>query len=576
MSSSKPPETREIPQETAASSRLGTDGIATAEARWEEAALKPALKKMPEKLESFETISGIPVERVYTPLNSRTNYLEKLGFPGEYPFTRGIQPTMYRARDWTRRQVVGTGSAEQTNLRHKYVLSMGQTGLSNDFDIPTCIGMDSDDPRAEGEVARVGVTIDTQQDMCALFAGIPMDQVSTSLTINGPAIVLLSMYIVAAEQRGISPALLRGTTQNDPLKEFYAQKSFSIPPNPSVRIVGDIVEHCSRHLPRWNTVSLCGYQTRDTGGRVEHELAFTFATGITYIEEVLRRGIEIDDFAPRLSFLFYIHNDFFEEIAKFRAARRIWARILKGRFRATNPESMKLRVHAQTGATTLTYQQPEVNLMRGAIQALAGVLGGVQSMALSTYDEAFSIPSEKAQRLALRTQQVIAHETGVTDTVDPLGGSFYVERLTDQIEERVWDWMQRIESMGGMVPLVENGYIERVLSEEAYRFQTSIQNKKRIVVGVNDYKMDDEFPEEEIFRVDPEVETAIVEKLRRYKRERDQDRVKRHLDLIRETARGSSNLMPVVIQAVRDGCTEGEIMGALEGVFGCFQQTRVF
>ena len=552
------------------------DRIAAAQRAWEATTVRAAVNKMPESRDRFETISSLPVERLYTPANSERGYLERVGFPGQYPFTRGIQATMYRAREWTRRQVVGTGSAEATNQRHKYVLSVGQTGLSNDFDIPTCIGYDSDDARAVGEVGRVGVTIDTCDDMAALFEGIPLDRVSTSLTINGPAIVLLSMYIVAAERQGVRPEQLRGTTQNDPLKEYYAQKSFRLPPRPSVRIVGDIIEYCSRHLPLWNTISLCGYQTRDTGGKVEHELAFTFAAGITYIEEVLRRGLSIDDFAPRLSFLFYIHSDFFEEIAKFRAARRIWARLLRERFGARNPESMKLRVHVQTGATTLTYQQPEINLMRGTIQALAGVLGGVQSMALSTYDEALSIPSEKAQRLALRTQQIIAHESGVTATVDPLGGSYYVERITDEIEERVWEWMRRIEDKNGIIPLIEDGSIERVLSQEAYEYQMEIQRKDRIIVGLNEYVMDEEFPEDEIFRVDPAVEGEIIGRLQDYKRRRDHDVVARQLDTIRDAARAEPNLMERVLDAVKVGCTEGEVMGAMEDVFGKYKQNRGF
>lgn len=552
------------------------DEIATAQQEWETSALKAAVTKMPERQEVFQTISNIPVARLYSPVNSSRDYLEKLGFPGQYPFTRGIQATMYRAREWTRRQVVGTGSAEATNQRHKYVLAMGQTGLSNDFDIPTCIGFDSDDPRAAGEVGRVGATIDTREDMIALFEGIPLDRVSTSLTINGPAIALLSMYIVAAEKQGVRPEQLRGTIQNDPLKEFYAQKSFRLPPRPSVRIVADIIEYCSRHLPLWNTVSLCGYQTRDTGGKVEHELAFTFATGIAYIEETLKRGLSIDDFAPRLSFLFYVHSDFFEEIAKFRAGRRVWARLLRDRFGARNPDSMKLRVHVQTGATPLTYQQPEINLMRGTIQALAGVLGGVQSMALSTYDEAMSIPSEKAQRLALRTQQIIAHETGVTATVDPLGGSYYIERLTDEIEERVWEWLRRIEDKGGIIPLIENGYIERVLSDEAFAYQMEIQRKDRIIVGVNEYIIEEEFPEDDVFRVDPSIESTIISRLTDYKRLRDRSEAARMVDSIRDAARNTTNLVDPVLSAVRAGCTEGEIMGAMEDVFGTYHQNRVY
>lgn len=545
--------------------------------RWQKTTLKETLKKLPERKEKFVTISNIPVNRLYTGNDLEDkNYLEDIAFPGEYPFTRGTTATMYRGRLWTRRQVVGLGTAKDTNLRHKYVLKHGQTGLSNDFDLPTLTGLDSDDPLAKNEVGRVGVAIDSLKDMEDLFDGIPLDSVSTSMTINHPTPILLAMYVALAEKHGIPLEKLRGTTQNDPLKEFFAQKTFVFSPRASIKTVADVFEFCSKHMPQWNPISICGYQTRDSGGTVEQEIAFTLANGMEYVQAGLDAGLDIDQFAPRISFLFYVHSDFFEEVAKFRALRRIWAKIIKEKFQAKKPESMRLRMHVQTGGGTLTLQQPEVNIIRGSLQALAAVLGGVQSLALSAYDEAFSIPSEYAQRIALRTQEVIAYESGVVNTVDPLGGSYYVESLTDRIEERVWSLLDTIEAQGGMLASVESGYVERAIAEEAFKTQRAIENGELIIVGVNKFRMDEEADEVETFRVNEEVERHQVENLRKLKQERSREKVEKALSQVLKDVERGNNMMPSIIDAVKVYATEGEIIRELKRCLGEYDQNIVF
>ncbi|MEA2359781.1 MAG: methylmalonyl-CoA mutase, N-terminal domain [Solirubrobacteraceae bacterium] len=524
----------------------------------------------------FVTNSGLPVAEAYGPEDlADWSFDDKVGRAGGFPYTRGPYPSMYRGRSWTRRQVVGLGTATETNLRNKYVIAEGQTGISNDFDVPTLIGLDSDDPRSKGEVGRTGVAIDTLQDMRDLFDGIPLDEISVSQTINHPAAVLLAMYVVAAEERGYALSSLAGTTQNDPLKDFYAQKTFIFPPRPSLRLAGDMLEYCSAHMPRWNGISINGYNVREAGTTAPQELGFTFSHAVAYIEELLGRGMDVDDFAPRFSFLFNVHNDFFEEVAKLRAARRMWAHLLRDRFGAKNPHSCRLRMHVQTGGSTLTYQQPEVNLIRGAIQALAGAVGGTQSMAVSCYDEAFSIPSEKAQRLSLRTQQVVAHEAGVSNTVDPLAGSYYVESLTDELERQAYDVMASVDERGGVIVCLEEGWLEQAISDSAHLQQLEVMAKKRIIVGVNEYELDEEY-ELETFRVGDESEHEQLRRLAEVKASRDDADVQRTLEALREAARDGTNVMPAVIDATRRMATQGEMVSALIDVFGEYQPPAIY
>jgi methylmalonyl-CoA mutase, N-terminal domain len=543
--------------------------------RWRDALRSEELRRMPEPPGGFRTASGIPVKDLYTTCDVRPEAHEEL--PGQYPMTRGIRATMYRARPFSRRQVVGYGTARDANLRHKYVLAQGQTGLSNDFDLPTITGYDSDDPRVRGEVGRIGVSIDSLDDMRDLMAGIPLQDVSTSMTINHPAAVLLSMYLVLAEEQGVPWARLRGTIQNDPLKEFFAQKTFALPPEPTVRMVADVIAFCTRNAPGWNPVSLCGYQTRDCGGTADQELGFTFAAAIAYIEETLKRGIDIDDFAPRLSFLMYIHMDFLEEVAKFRAARRLWARLLRERFGARKPDSWRFRVHVQTGAALLTAREPENNIARGALQCLAAALGGVQSMAISTYDEAYSIPSEKAQRVALRTQQIVALETGIASTPDPLAGSYYVESLTDELERRAERWIAEVEERGGMLAVTKSGWVESVLAGQAFEIQRRIESGEQPMVGENLFRSEEEEPElPELFRVDPAVEDNQVQRLADFKRRRDTGRVTEALAALRAAAAGSGDIMAPILSAVRALATEGEIMNALRDVWGDYRPNSIY
>jgi methylmalonyl-CoA mutase N-terminal domain/subunit len=523
----------------------------------------------PQNEKIFKTGSGRPVKTYYGPEDLKGwDFDEKVGKPGEYPFTRGVHPEMYRSRTWTRRQVVGLGTAVETNERNRYVIANGQTGISNDYDVPTLIGLDSDDPRAKGEVGRMGVAIDTLQDMRDLLSGIDLNKISVSQTINPPAPVLLGMFVATAQERGYELGNMSGTSQNDALKEFYAQKTFVFPPKPQVRFTCDVIEYCSKNMPRWNGININGYNIRETGATAAQEMAYAFAQAVTYFEDLLARGLRIDQVAPRFSFIFQVHNDFFEEIAKFRAGRRYWARMLKERFGAKDPKSWRMRMHVQTAGSTLTYQQPEVNIVRGTIQALAGACSGVQSMAVASYDEALSIPSEKAHRLSLRTQQVIIHESGVCNTVDPLAGSYYVETLTNQIEEEIDDWIRQIDKRGGALACVESGWLEQNVSDFAHLYQMQIATKERIVVGVNEYLMESEEYDIQTFRVGDESELEQLRRLAKAKDNRDRAQVEVALDRLCRTTASGKNIMEDIISAVKVMATEGEIITAMADVVG--------
>lgn len=526
------------------------------------------LERRPERKKSFQTLSDIPVERVYTPLAAfGLDCLQDLGFPGSYPYTRGVQPTMYRGRFWTMRQYAGFASAEESNKRYKYLLEQGQTGLSVAFDLPTQIGYDSDHPLAQGEVGKVGVAIDSLMDMETLFSGIPLEQVSTSMTINAPAAVLLAMYVETAAKRGVSPERLKGTIQNDILKEYAARGTYIFPPAPSMRIITDIFAFCSQHIPRWNTISISGYHIREAGSTAVQEVAFTLANGIAYVEAALRAGLKVDDFAPRLSFFFNAHMDFFEEIAKFRAARRLWARIMKERFDAKSPKSLMLRFHTQTAGCTLTAQQPQNNVMRVTLQALSAVLGGTQSLHTNSMDEAFSLPSEEAVQIALRTQQVIAFESGVPNTVDPLGGSFYVERLTDEIEQRAQRYLDQIDEKGGAVAAIEQGFIQKEIQESAYAYQRAVESGQQVVVGLNKFQQE-ETPLRNFLRVEPAVKASQEAKLKQLKAQRENTVVVEALARLKGCAKGTDNLMPPIMEAVKCYATLGEVCDTLRAVFG--------
>jgi len=547
---------------------MSTSEISRRKTTWEQTTLQKVLARYPERREQFATLSDIPVERLYTPEDVELNYLRDLGFPGEYPYTRGVQPTMYRGRLWTMRQYAGYATAEESNRRFRYLLSQGQTGLSVAFDLPTQMGYDSDHPLAEGEVGRVGVAISSLEDMETLFNGIPLDKVSTSMTINATAPVILAMYIAVAKKQGVAPAVLQGTVQNDILKEYVARGTYIFPPRPSLRLVTDIFEYCGQHLPRWNTISISGYHIREAGATAVQEVAFTFADAIAYVQAAIERGLRVDDFAPRLSFFFGSHNNLFEEIAKFRAARRLWARLMRDRFGAQNPRSWRLRFHTQTAGCTLTAQQPLNNIIRVTLQALAAVLGGTQSLHTNSYDEALSLPTEEAVRIALRTQQIIAHESGVADTVDPLAGSYFVEYLTNEIERRVKEYLERIEHLGGALAAIEQGYIQREIMESAYRYQREVEQKERIVVGVNEYVIPEERCTLPILRVDPAVQEQQRTRLRALRERRDNERVSVLLERLREAAQGTDNLMPIILECVEAYCTLGEICDVLREVFG--------
>ncbi|MCL6515785.1 methylmalonyl-CoA mutase family protein [Alicyclobacillus sp.] len=536
---------------------------------WEDR-VERALAKRPERKEKFVNGSDIPIRRLYTPRDgvvSEEDYIEKLGFPGEFPYTRGIQPTMYRGRFWTMRQYAGFGSAEQTNQRFRYLLEQGQTGLSTAFDLPTQIGYDADHPMARGEVGKVGVSISSLLDMQTLLKDIPLDRVSTSMTINAPASVLLAMYLVVAEQQGVRWDQVSGTVQNDILKEYAARGTYIFPPKPSMRLITDIFEFCSKEVPNWNTISISGYHIREAGSTAVQEVAFTLANAIAYVQAAIDRGLVVDEFAPRLSFFFNAHNDFFEEIAKFRAARRMWAKIMRERFGAKNPRSLQLRFHTQTAGSTLTAQQPDNNVVRVTVQAMAAILGGTQSLHTNARDEALALPTEDSARLALRTQQILAYESGLTDTIDPLGGSYYVESLTDAIEAAAWKYIDYIDELGGAVAAIEQGYVQQEIRRAAYDTQMAIERGEQVVVGVNRFTVDQEKPPE-ILRVDPAIGRVQAERLAKLRAERAEGPVREALVELRRAAESTDNLMPKIIQAVRVFATLGEICDTLRGVFG--------
>ena len=538
--------------------------------RWSDK-LEPTLTKRPERKPDFVNTSGIPISRVYMPADvAGSDYMDEIGLPGEYPFTRGVQPTMYRGRLWTMRQYAGFASAEDTNRRYRFLLEQGQTGLSVAFDLPTQIGYDSDHPLAQGEVGKVGVAIDSIKDMEVLFDQIPLDKVSTSMTINAPAAVLLAMYIAVGEQQDVASKDLRGTIQNDILKEYSARGTYIFPPKPSMRIITDIFAFCSREVPQWNSISISGYHIREAGSTAVQEVAFTLADGIAYVEAAIHAGLDVDEFAPRLSFFFNAHLDFLEEIAKFRAARRLWAVIMRERFKAKDPRSMMMRFHTQTAGCTLTAQQPKNNIVRVAFQALSAVLGGTQSLHTNSMDEAFCLPSEEAVQVALRTQQLIAHESGVTDTVDPLAGSYYIEELTNEVYDRARQYIDAIDELGGAAAAIEKGYIQREIQDSAYRYQKEIEKDERVVVGVNRFQIEEE-PPKDLLRVDPAVRVSQIERLEKLRSERNNDKVQDILNDLRKAAGGSDNLMPIILEAVRVYATLGEICDALRDVFGEYQ-----
>lgn len=551
--------------------------IRAAAQAWRKSALEKSLAKMPARKPRFATWSDLDVPDLLTPTDAPIDYLKDLGLPGEYPFTRGVQPTMYRSRLWTMRMFAGFGTPEQTNERFKYLLAEGQTGLSTAFDFPTLMGYDSDSPRSLGEVGMCGVAVDTLRDMEVLFKDIPLDQVTTSMTINGPAIVLLAFYIALADVRGIPRTAIGGTVQNDCLKEFIAQHAWLVPPRPAMRIVTDMIEFCATDIPRWNTVSISGYHIREAGATAAQELAFTIADGIGYVESCLERGLDVDSFAPRLSFFFDVHNDFFEEIAKFRAARRLWARLMKERFGAKKAESMKLRTHAQTAGVSLTAQQPYNNVVRVALQALAAVLGGTQSLHTNSLDETYALPTEDAVKIALRTQQIIAEESGVASTIDPLGGSYFLEELTTRLENEAIAYIKRIDEMGGMVAAIEKGYPQREIAASAYKFQRQLEAGERVMVGVNKYgdgmATDASIP---LLRVDEEVQKRQVANLTKVKASRDAAKVTACLGAVRDAAKNKTNLMPPIIEAAKAYATQQEICDVLRNVFGTYTDPAEF
>jgi methylmalonyl-CoA mutase N-terminal domain/subunit len=526
--------------------------------------------------ELFSTISGLENEPLYTPDNTEFEYDRDLGFPGAYPFTRGVYPSMYRGRLWTMRQFAGFGTAEETNARFRYLLDHGQTGLSTAFDMPTLMGYDSDHPRSLGEVGREGVAIDSLADMETLFSGIPLGEVSTSMTINSPAAMLVAFYACVAEKQGVPWSELRGTAQTDILKEYIAQKEWIFPPAPSMRLVVDLIEWCSREMPRFHPISISGYHIREAGSNAIQELAFTLLDGFAYVEACLERGLDVDDFAPRFSFFFNAHLDFFEEIAKYRAARRIWARELRERYGAKNPRSWLMRFHTQTAGVSLTAQQPEVNIVRTALEALAAVLGGTQSLHTNSFDEALALPTEDAVRIALRTQQVIAHETGVVNTIDPLGGSYYLEHLTDRLEEEAYDYFRRVGELGGVIPAIEQNFFQREIAEASFRYQSEVEARQRVIVGVNRYVAEDERPLE-LLRIDPVLEREQSERVQSVRAGRDEGLVAQRLEALKDGARRDDvNLMALIVDAARDYVTMGEMCDALRDVWGVWRETPVF
>jgi methylmalonyl-CoA mutase N-terminal domain/subunit len=540
--------------------------------QWDEGKVQKALGKFPERKPVFKTTSDIEFKRLFTPMDVEgVDYLNDLGFPGEYPFTRGVQPTMFRGRHWTMRQYAGFGTAEDTNKRYKYLLDHGQTGLSVAFDLPTQIGYDSDHELSFGEVGKTGVAIDSLKDMEILFDGIPLDKVSTSMTINSTAATLLCMYIAVAEKQGVAAEKLQGTIQNDILKEYIARGTYIYPPTPSMRIVTDIFAFCKEKVPQWNTISISGYHMREAGSSAVQEVAFTLADGITYVAAAIKAGLDVDAFASRLSFFFNCHNNFLEEIAKFRAARRLWARIMKERFGAKNPSSLMMRFHTQTAGCTLTAQQPFNNIVRVAYQALAAVLGGTQSLHTNSFDEALALPTEEAVRVALRTQQIVASETNVADTIDPLAGSYMIESLTSQIEDGAKKYIEKIDELGGVIKAIETGYIQNEIQNSAYQYQKDVEKGEQVVVGLNKFTVEEK-PLGNLLRVDPEKERFQKEKLAKVKAERDNSAVQEALKKLQAAAQGSDNLLPLTLEAVKAYATLGEIADVLRGVFGEYRE----
>lgn len=541
--------------------------VKAAKQKWEDGTIKKSLSRSPERKETFTTISGTPVERLYTPLDVKLDYEKDLGFPGEYPFTRGVQPTMYRGRFWTMRQYAGFGSAQESNARYRYLLSQGQTGLSVAFDLPTQAGYDSDHPLAMGEVGKVGVAIDSIDDMKVLFNQIPLDKVTTSMTINAPASVLLGMYLAIAEEQGIGYDKVGGTVQNDVLKEITVRGQYIYPPKHTMRLTVDLIEFCLKNVPKWNTISISGYHIRESGATAAQEMAFTIADGIAYVQACVDRGLPVDSFAPRLSFFYNAFTNVLEEVAKFRAGRRYWARVMKERFGAKDPRSMMMRYHVQTGGVTLTAQQPLNNVVRVGLQAYAAALGGCQSLHTNSYDEALCLPTQQAVTVALRTQQIVAEESGATDTIDPLAGSFYVEAMTDQIEAQIDEYIKKIDSMGGTLVAIEQGYIQKEIQNSAYRFQKEIESNERVYVGINKYTME-EPPPTNLLKVDMSVQDVETEKLKKFRASRDQGAWKKALDNLREVSKTDQNVLPAVIQAVKAKATVGEICDVWREVFG--------
>lgn len=548
------------------------DKLSQEKEKWEETRLQQTMARFPERREAFITTSSEPVDRVYTPLEvAEMDYFEDLNLPGEFPYTRGIHPTMHRGRLWTMRMFAGFGTAEETNQRFKYLLGQGQTGLSIAFDLPTLMGYDTDAPESLGEFGKCGVAVSSLKDMEILLDGIPLDKVSTSMTINSPAAIIWAMYIATAEKQGVGAEQLRGTTQNDILKEYIAQKEFIFPPEPSMRLVIDTIEYGSKQVPQWNTISISGYHIREAGSTAAQELAFTLIDGMEYVRWAIERGLDVDEFAPRLSFFFNAHNDFFEEIAKYRAARRIWAREMKETFGAKDPRSWLMRFHTQTAGVSLTAQQPENNIVRVAIQALAAVLGGTQSLHTNSMDEALALPSEHAVTVALRTQQILAEESGVANTVDPLGGSFFVENQTNRIEKQAYDYFRRVEESGGVLPAIEKGFFQSEIADAAYRYQREIDEDIRKIVGINAHREDKGY-EIPILRMDPEGYRRQLKRLETLRKERDNGRVGQALDRLRIACEGSENMMPHIMEAVKAYATLGEIVDVMREVFGTYEE----
>jgi len=544
-------------------------------AEWEKQLYSKAIQENPERKQKFKNLSDIEIKNLYTPEDiADLGYLKDVGFPGEEPFLRGVHPNLYRGRLWTMRQFAGFGSAEETNKRYHYLLEHGETGLSVAFDYPTLYGYDTDHPLARGEFGKCGVAISSLLDMELLFHRIPLDKITTSMTINGPAAIVWAMYIANAENQGISKEKIGGTIQNDILKEYIAQKSYIFPPEPSMRLIVDTFEYGFKNVPKWNTISISGYHIREAGSTAVQELAFTLGDGIEYVKAAMKRGLLIDDFAPRLSFFFNAHNDFFEEIAKYRAARKIWASEMK-KLGAKKPRSLWMRFHTQTAGCSLTAQQPEMNIVRVTMQALAAILGGTQSLHTNSMDEALALPSEKAVRIALRTQQIIAEESGVTDTVDPLGGSYYIEWLTSKMEEKTYKYFDKVERLGGVIPAIEKGFFQREIAESAYRYQKETDENKRIIVGVNRYKLDEE-PSIPILKMDEKGEERQIKRLKKLRKERDATKVQNHLQRLRKAAEGDENLMPFILDCIHSYATLGETCDVLREVFGEYKEQAIF